>query len=194
MRIGVISDTHGGLKCWQEVMNGIFSGVDLVIHAGDIFYHGIRNPQPEGYDTMTLAQEINDFQIPLIMCKGNCDSEVDQLVVDLPIQSPYIFCQFDELKILVHHGHLFTDEEMLRLASRWNFGICISGHTHIPRLEQKKNMVFLNPGSPALPKGDKVSTVALIETKVDERKMTKVTILDYQHDKVVKRILIPPTI
>ena len=190
MRIGVISDTHGGLKCWQDITKGIFSGTDLIIHAGDIFYHGIRNPQPDGYDTITLAQEINDFQIPLIICKGNCDSEVDQLVVDLPIQSPYIFCQFDELKILVHHGHLLTDKEVLRLTSRWDIGICITGHTHIPCLERQKNVIFLNPGSPALPKGDGIPTVALIETQAMEEKVAKITIIDYQHDKVVKNLML----
>jgi len=189
MRIGVISDTHGGLKCWQEVTGDVFSEVDLVIHAGDIFYHGIRNPQPEGYDTVTLAREINNFPLPLLMCRGNCDSEVDQLAVNLPIQAPYIYCQFAELKILVHHGHLFTDEEVLRLASRWNFGICISGHTHIPRLERQKNVLFLNPGSPALPKGDGIPTVAVIETHERKKKTTKIKIVDYQNNKIIKSIV-----
>ena len=188
MRIGVISDTHGGFKSWQEITKGVFSEADLVIHAGDIFYHGIKNPQPEGYDTMALAQEINDFPLPLIICKGNCDSEVDQLVVDLPIQSPYLVCQFDELRILVHHGHLFTDDEVLRLASRWSFGICISGHTHIPRLERQKQLLFLNPGSSALPKGDGIPTVAFIETPEGGRKTTKVFILDYQHGEILTSI------
>ncbi len=189
MRIGVISDTHGGLKSWQEVTKGVFSEADLIIHAGDIFYHGIRNPQPEGYDTIALAQEINNFRTPLIICKGNCDSEVDQLVVDIPIQSPYLFLQFDNLRILVHHGHLFTDEEILRLASRWKFGICISGHTHIPRLEQQKNVLFLNPGSPALPKGDGTPTVGVIETREGKKKTTKVKIVDYQNNKIIKSIV-----
>lgn len=189
MRIGVMSDTHGGLKCWQEITTGIFSDVDVILHAGDIFYHGIRNPLPERYDTMSLAQEINRFNIPLIICKGNCDSEVDQLVVDLPIQSPCVFCHFNGLNLLVHHGHLFTDEEILRLASRWHFGICISGHTHIPRLEHQKNVVFLNPGSPALPKGDGIPTVALIETK--EGSKAEISIFDYQNSKVTHYLEVP---
>lgn len=190
MRIGVISDTHGGLKSWREVIKGIFSDVDIILHAGDIFYHGIRNPQPEGYNTITFAQEINELKLPLIICKGNCDSEVDQLAVDIPIQSPYIFCQFDSLKVLVHHGHLLSDEEVMRLASRWNFGIVISGHTHVPRLEKEKKVVFLNPGSPSLPKGDGIPTVSIIETKMGKEKITKVTIIDYKNGKIIKSLVI----
>ena len=190
MRIGVMSDTHGGLKSWHDVSKGVFSEADLVIHAGDIFYHGIKNSQPEGYDTSALAQAINDYPRPLIFCKGNCDSEVDQLVVNIPIQSPYLVCQFDGLKLLVHHGHLLTEEEVERLASRWDFGICISGHTHIPRLEQQGNVLFLNPGSPALPKGDGIPTVALIETAEGKETTPKISILDYRQGRILKSITI----
>jgi len=190
MRIGVVSDTHGGLRSWNDITKGVFSEADLVIHAGDIFYHGIKNPQPDGYDTMGLAQAINDFPHPLLICKGNCDSEVDQLVVDIPIQSPYLVCQFDTLKLLVHHGHLMTEPEVERLASRWDFGVCISGHTHISRLEQKNNIIFLNPGSPSLPKGDGIPTVALIETEEGKRGRQKISILDYRQGKILKTITI----
>jgi putative phosphoesterase len=187
MRIGVMSDTHGGFKSWQKIFTGVFADVDLILHAGDIFYHGIRNPLPEGYDTISLAQAINDLKKPLILCKGNCDSEVDQLVVDIPIQAPYALSIFDGLTILLHHGHLLGDDEVLRLASHWNYGIAISGHTHIARLEQKNNVVYLNPGSHSLPKGDSVPTVALIEKK--ERKIM-VDIIDFNHEKSLNRLVI----
>ena len=186
MRIGVMSDTHGGLKSWQEIINGIFFDVDFILHAGDIFYHGIRNPQPEGYDTINLARVINDLKIPLIICRGNCDSEVDQVVINIPIQAPYVFCQFDDLRILLHHGHLMSDDEVLRLSSHWGYGISISGHTHVTRLDQRDKVVFLNPGSHSLPKGDGTPTVALIETYRETRESIKVSIVDYQQGKSLK--------
>ena len=192
MRIGVISDTHGGLKSWKEITAGVFAEVDLILHAGDVFYHGVRNPLPEQYDTASLVQEINQCKTPLIICKGNCDSDVDQVVVDLPIQSPYVVCQFDGLRILVHHGHLFADEDIVRLASRWQFGLCISGHTHLPRLERRENVVFLNPGSPALPKGDGIPTIALIQTAEEKTGRAEITILDYQHHTVKQRLELTP--
>ena len=186
MRIGVISDTHGGLKSWREIINGVFFDVDLILHAGDIFYHGIRNPQPEGYDTINLAQSINDLKKPLVMCKGNCDSEVDQAGVDIPIQAPYVLCQFDGLKILLHHGHLLSDEEILRLTAHWDYGVSISGHTHIAHLEQNEKVVFLNPGSHSLPKGDGIPTVGLIEAKSGK---AMIDIIDYQQAKSLKNLV-----
>jgi phosphoesterase, MJ0936 family len=186
MRIGVMSDTHGGLKSWREIISGVFFDVDLILHAGDIFYHGIRNPQPEGYDTANLAQAINDLKKPLVACKGNCDSEVDQVVVDIPIQSPYALCHFNGLNILLHHGHVLGDEEVLRLTSHWNYGVSISGHTHVTRLEQKNQVVFLNPGSHSLPKGDGIPTVALIETKGAK---AMIDIIDYQQAKSLKNLV-----
>jgi len=186
MRIGVMSDTHGGLESWVEIINGVFFDVDLILHAGDIFYHGIRNPQPEGYDTLNLALSINNLKKPLVICKGNCDSEVDQVGVDIPIQSPYALCHFNGLNILLHHGHLLSDEEAVRLALHWNYGISISGHTHIARLEQKENIVFLNPGSHSLPKGDGIPTVAIIETKGGK---AMIDIIDYQQAKSLNHLV-----
>ncbi len=186
MRIGVMSDTHGGLDCWEEIMGGVFGDVDLILHAGDIFYHGIRNPLPQGYNTQALAETINGTKTPLLLCRGNCDSEVDQLVIDLPIQAPYLLCQFDRLRILVHHGHLFSEKEVLRLVSRWNVAVCVSGHTHIPRLEEEENAIFLNPGSPALPKEGNPPTVAIIDMDHATAHRANITLHDYQNNNIIK--------
>jgi uncharacterized protein len=188
MRIGVMSDTHGGLKAWQEVMAGVFSEADLILHSGDIFYHGVKNPLPEGYDTVGLAHAIAALTTPLLICKGNCDSEVDQLVVDVPLQAPYVLCQFDELRILMHHGHILGDEEVLRLTSRWGGAVCVSGHTHIPRLDQQGKVVFLNPGSPALPKGEGIPTVARIDITTPDKGETVISLFDSRTQRVLKSL------
>ncbi|HNR11858.1 MAG TPA: phosphodiesterase [Thermodesulfobacteriota bacterium] len=188
MRIGIISDTHGSLSCWQRIVHEVFHGVDIIIHAGDIFYHGVRNPLPSGYDTFGLAQALNHSPAPLLCCRGNCDSDVDQLVVDVPIQAPYLLCQFDNVRLIVHHGHLFTDQEILRLASQWKSTLCVSGHTHVPRLEQQGNVVFLNPGSSALPKEGYAPSVALIETGSGGTEITEVSIVDFQNNKTIKTL------
>lgn len=186
MRIGVISDTHGGLKAWEEVMEGIFVGVDVILHSGDLFYHGVKNPLPERYDTVGLARGMAGLAVPLLVCKGNCDSEVDQLVIDVPLQSPYLLCQFEGLRILMHHGHLLADEEVQRLSSRWKVTVAISGHTHVPRLERQDTVVFLNPGSPALPKGEGIPTAARIDLRADGQ--TDIALFDIRTQRTLKSL------
>ncbi len=163
MKIGVISDTHGSVERWQRAMEGPFRDVSLILHAGDILYHGPRNPLPEGFDPLALTREINNLQTPLLIARGNCDSEVDQMVLDVPIQSPHVFTQTPMGNIYVTHGHRETRMEAVALAKRYKVDFWISGHTHIPEVVNIEGVWFVNPGSPSLPKGDLPrSTVAII--------------------------------
>ncbi len=163
--IGVISDTHGDLISWEKVMREIFADVELILHCGDVLYHGPRNPLPPGYNPSKLAEAINNLEVPIIIAKGNCDAEVDQLVLDLPLLSPYAFLYWKNLKVLVNHGHLISAEERLRLAKRYSLDIFISGHTHQSEIKKEEGIIFLNPGSPSLPLGKAVATVATITEK-----------------------------
>ncbi len=165
MRIGVISDTHGGLKGWERAMEGPFHGVELILHAGDILYHGPRNPFPEGYDPQTLAWAINHSPVPLLIAKGNCDASIDQLLIDFPIQSPYVYCLIDGIAIMMTHGEDQEPEDLLELGSRYQINLLITGHTHRSHLIHRPPLLLLNPGSPSLPKGDEPPSVALVDTK-----------------------------
>ena len=167
MKLGVISDTHGSLKGWEKGWE-ILKNSDVIIHCGDLFNHGPGNPVPEGYNPKELCNIFNNLSIPLLIVKGNCDSEVDQLFLKLPFSYPYLFVQFSELRILASHGHIFSDEEWEQIGEKWKINILISGHTHKWKLEKKSNIVILNPGSPSLPKCDEF-TVAQIDT--EERKV-----------------------
>ena len=91
MKIGVISDTHGHEMRWAKAYEKFFKDADMILHAGDVLYHGPRNPMLEDYNPAGLAQRINDCPIPVVIAKGNCDSEVDQMVIALPIQAPYAY-------------------------------------------------------------------------------------------------------
>jgi putative phosphoesterase len=167
MKIGVISDTHGSLEAWKKAMEGPFQGADLIIHAGDILYHGPRNPFPKGYGGMELAEAINTSPIPVIAAKGNCDASIDQQVLKIPIQSPYLLVQQGDLRIIASHGDFLDEEDMVELAERYGAHIFISGHTHVPNLRYIRGRVLLNPGSPSLSKMiDRTPTVALIEGRL----------------------------
>ena len=173
MRIGVISDTHGSLTAWKEAYNKYFTDTDFIIHCGDILYHGPRNPLPEGYDPPGLAQELNSLQKMIIFVRGNCDAEVDQLMIDSPIEAPYAHVVTPCFTILTHHGHtLLPDSLPQKIKSDYN--IFISGHTHLAGIKKTENIYLLNPGSPALPKNEShTPTVAMISEQ-------KITIFNLQ--------------
>ncbi|SHH00761.1 phosphodiesterase [Tepidibacter thalassicus] len=160
MRIGIISDTHGSLTYFEKALNAL-GNCDYILHGGDILYHGPRNPLPEGYNPKDLAIKINSLS-NLIFTRGNCDCDVDQMVINHPIQAPYVFTQLGKLKILLCHGYRKSKEEIIKMAKDYKSDILIYGHTHIKELYKDENLIILNPGSTSLPK-DEVHSVALIE-------------------------------
>lgn len=147
MKIGVISDTHGSLSAWQAAYN-LLADADFIIHCGDVLYHGPRNPLPEGYNPSELSKTLNALKQPLYIVRGNCDAEVDQMLLDFPIESPYAHFITEKYRIFVHHGH--RDPIHAKILSQYT--LIVSGHTHLPGIERKEEIVYLNPGSPSLPK------------------------------------------
>ena len=102
--------------------------------------------------------------MPILICRGNCDSDIDQQMLDIPIQSPYVMAWIDRLKIMVLNGDGLTDEELGKLAERYRLDILITAHTHIHQIREGEEFIILNPGSPSLPKGDGRRTIGLIDS------------------------------
>jgi putative phosphoesterase len=169
MKIGIISDTHGDLAGWTEAMEKVFAGVDLIIHIGDILYHGPRNPLPAGYDPAALAEAINASPVPVIFARGNCDADIDQLVIKYPLQAPYAFVVIEGLRIMAGHGDDLDDQETAALGRNYRLDVLACGHTHRPLLRRVGSTVVINPGSPSLSKhevnGKIVRTVGLIDDR-----------------------------
>jgi len=151
VRIGLVSDTHGSVRNFRKVLEGPFKNVELILHAGDILYHGARNPLTKGYDTSGLAKMINDLTVPILIAKGNCDSDVDQMVIDSPIMSPYVLVSIDEKKIMVLHGDGKTDKDLANLVARFNLTLLVHGHSHVPRIRRSGQGLIVNPGTPTIP-------------------------------------------
>ncbi|MCD6362751.1 MAG: phosphodiesterase [Synergistetes bacterium] len=162
MKVGIMSDTHGGLSSWKASLE-VFNKVDMIIHAGDLFYHGPRNLFPKEYDPASLARLMNELEIPLLISRGNCDADVDQLVIDFPILASYLVLDVGSIRLFVHHGHLFSETEVIKYAKKLHVDLVISGHTHVPSIEKKEDIWFFNPGSPSLPKGTEGPTVGILE-------------------------------
>jgi putative phosphoesterase len=151
MKIGLISDTHGSARDFQKVLDGPFKDVELILHAGDVLYHGAKNPLSDGYNTVSLAEKMNAVNVPVLIAKGNCDSDVDQLVLDMPIMSPYVFASIDGKRIMVVHGDNKKDAHFEELIKGFGLALLLHGHTHTPRVKAVGRSLIVNPGTPTIP-------------------------------------------
>lgn len=151
MKLGVISDTHGNLTAWELAWDLVLHDCSLIFHCGDALYHGPKFKPGEGYEAGALAQALNACPVPLILVRGNADSEVDQLVLDIPAQSPYAFAQVEGIRLLVSHGHLLSPEELLERGQLWNLDFVLTGHTHVPAQRRVGSTLHVNPGTTTFP-------------------------------------------
>lgn len=165
MKIGIISDTHGHEMAWTKAYDKAFKDADMILHAGDVCYHGPRNPMKADYNPMGIIKRINACPIPVIIAKGNCDSDVDASCLEVPIQAPYAYVVYEGLRIIITHGDVvMSDAEKDAMAKHLKADLFISGHIHTTVLEKRGNTVFLNPGSAALSKReDGRNTYAVLE-------------------------------
>lgn len=158
-RIGIMSDTHGSFPAWEAALK-VFEDVDIILHAGDILYHGPRNVIPGGYTPMDLANAINSYKGTLMIARGNCDADVDGMVIER-VLPPCVSLWWNGKKILMMHGDNFP---LLRqMAFTHNVELAISGHTHIASVVRERNTIFLNPGSTTIPKGKDPASVAVAD-------------------------------
>ena len=180
MRIQVISDIHGSAADLQTALASFApQKPDVLLLCGDFLNHGPRNPLPVGYDTKAVAAMLNAHKQRIVCVRGNCDSEVDQMLLEFPCMNAYTTLFFPILpratavcdsdargfvpngRIFAHHGHLYDRAQLSSLLPRGT--LVVSGHTHVTVLEVDGGLLYLNPGSISLPKGSDGKTCALIE-------------------------------
>jgi predicted phosphodiesterase len=136
MKIFVISDIHGSIYYLDKALECFKNEkADYILILGDILYHGPRNPLPKDYNPKLVAEKLNLYKEKIIALRGNCDSEVDQMLLEFPIMSE---------KLPIAEGD-----------------ITISGHTHLP-LAEKEDIYIFNPGSIALPKGGNPNSYGIL--------------------------------
>ncbi len=164
MKIIFVSDIHGSLHyaekaflCFEQ------EKADQIVILGDVLYHGPRNPLPEGYAPAAVADLLNSKKDKVIAVRGNCDSEVDQTLIDYPMMSDYIIINMDGYKIFATHGHIYNEKNMPEL----NEGdVFIQGHVHLP-IAKKVNGIFnLNPGSITLPRENNPCSYGVLEENI----------------------------
>jgi putative phosphoesterase len=152
MKILFLSDIHGVPSTLEAALNkaGVL-GFDKIVLLGDLLYHGPRNGVPDFYDPVKVANILNGLKDKIIAVRGNCDAEVDQMMVDFPIMEDYRVLEADGDKFFLTHGHLFNEYKLPPLGMGT---VLCHGHTHIAenKLLQCGLRIF-NPGSVSLPKG-----------------------------------------
>ena len=150
MNIVIASDIHGSAEWCRKLVAEIEAEApDQVILLGDLLYHGPRNPLPDGYAPAEVAGMLNGLAERITAVRGNCDAEVDQMMLDFPCMADYALVADGDRKLFCTHGHVFSPEEPPRLAEGTLF---LSGHTHVKVDEVRDGIRFVNPGSVSLPK------------------------------------------
>ncbi len=162
MKYLIASDIHGSYKYGQIVIDMFNShNCDRLILLGDILYHGPRNDLPEGHNPKELVKLLNQYADKIICVQGNCDCDVDQMVLNFPIMAPYFFMEVNNRLVCFTHGHVYNSTNLPTKDI-----ILVHGHTHVQVCKQYEDHIYLNPGSIALPKQDSYHGFMILENGV----------------------------
>ncbi len=164
MKLFFISDIHGSefyLK--KAIEKYLEEKADYIVILGDILYHGARNPLPKGHNPKGVIEILNSYSDKIIAVRGNCDSEVDEMVLAFPIMSTYSNILYGNKRLVLTHGHIYNEENLLPLTKG---DVFIYGHTHLPRAEEIDGLYFLNPGSIALPKENNPHSYGVLSNNI----------------------------
>ena len=161
MKLMIASDIHGSAK-WCERMLQAWreEGRPRLLLLGDLLYHGPRNDLPEEYAPKRVIGLLNDVAESLLCVRGNCEAEVDQMVLRFPGMADYCALLLDGHVIYATHGHLFGEDNPPPLAEG---DILLCGHTHIPGVRRHEGFTYVNPGSVSIPKNGTAHSYATLE-------------------------------
>lgn len=150
MKLMIASDIHGSAFYCQKLIDAYRrEGADRLLLLGDILYHGPRNDLPKEYDPKSVIAMLNPLKNELLCVRGNCDTEVDQMVLAFPILADYCLLELDGRTIFATHGHIYNPQNLPPLKKG---DILLNGHTHIPANQNMGTYTYINPGSVSIPK------------------------------------------
>lgn len=162
MKLFFASDIHGSLASAEKAIAAFEkSGAKYLILLGDILNHGPRNALPDGYDPIKVAELLNQYAACITAVRGNCDSEVDQMLLDFPMMADYNLVMLaDGRRLFLTHGHIYNADKHPQLMAG---DVIVSGHTHIPVSELKGDYYVFNPGSVAIPRNGLPASYGLLD-------------------------------
>lgn len=162
MKYLLLSDIHGSLPQLKKALHFYDEQkCDMLCIVGDILNYGPRNYIPEGIDAQGIVNLLKERADHIIAVRGNCDSEVDQMLLDFPMMSDYLLLVDEGKKLFLTHGHIYNKDHQ----PKGHFDAVIYGHTHLWELSRQDDTVICNTGSITFPKNGNVPTLCIYEKR-----------------------------
>ena len=150
MKFLIASDIHGSAYFCNLLLNAINEEKpDKVLILGDILYHGPRNDLPRDYAPKQVIAMLNPLKDMIVCVRGNCDAEVDQMVLDFPIMADYKTISAPDKTLYLSHGHIYNKDKLPPMEKG---DILLGGHTHVPEIVDIEGKIYMNCGSVSIPK------------------------------------------
>ena len=162
MKWFIASDIHGSAYYCEKMIEAYKrEGADKMLLLGDVLYHGPRNNLPEGYAPKQVIEMLNAMKNGILCVRGNCEAEVDQMVLEFPILADYCILYLGKRMVYATHGHVYNMQSVPPLQAG---DILLHGHTHIPAwTEFGDENLYLNPGSVSIPKENSAHSYLILE-------------------------------
>ena len=164
MKWMIASDIHGSRKTCAQLLDAYEKeNAEQLLLLGDLLYHGPRNGLPDAYDPKEVASLLNKYKDKIICVRGNCDAEVDQLLLDFPILEEHRLFMIGDRPLFATHGHVYNESNPPAFRRS---GILLCGHFHVPAITRHEHFLYCNPGSVTFPKSSFPKTYMILEDAV----------------------------
>ena len=161
MKYMFASDIHGSAYYCRKMLEAYEKEeAERLVLLGDLLYHGPRNDLPKEYAPKQVIPMLNEMKNQIYAVRGNCEAEVDQMVLEFPVLADYCILAIDDLTFFATHGHVYNQDHLPPLMAG---DILIHGHTHVLKAEKREGYILLNPGSVSIPKEGNPPTYAIYE-------------------------------
>ena len=168
MKYMFASDVHGSAYFCRKMLEAYREeGAERLVLLGDLLYHGPRNDLPKEYAPKEVIAMLNDKKDEIYTVRGNCEAEVDQMVLEFPVLAEYCVLVIEGKTFFATHGHVYNTDHLPPLKKS---DILIHGHTHVLKAENMGDYIWLNPGSVSIPKEGNPHTYAVLENGLFEIK------------------------
>ncbi len=161
MKYMFASDIHGSAYYCRKMLEAYKQEkADRLVLLGDLLYHGPRNDLPKEYAPKEVISMLNAHRKEIYAVRGNCEAEVDQMVLQFPVMADYCILALEGKTLYATHGHIYNQDHLPPIQEG---DVLIHGHTHVLKAQKMEGYVLLNPGSVSIPKEGNPPTYGILE-------------------------------